>query len=58
VQPLPSFFTRSCKSQELFSIPYSTEQSHEYTRESKVIPTDFAVLVAIELEEHNIEVLL
>jgi hypothetical protein len=33
-------------------------QSREYTRGSKVIPTDFAVLVAIELEEHNIEVLL
>ena len=39
-------------------MPYSTEQSHEYTRESKVIPIDFAVLVAIELEEYNIEVLL
>ena len=39
-------------------IPRSTDQRREYTRESKVIPTDFAVLVAIELEEYNIEVLL
>jgi len=37
---------------------YPTEHRVVNTRESKVIPTDLVVLVAIELKENNIEILL